>query len=113
MAVETIELTEAIWKTAKRLEGGANAITKKAKEYATAEKEYRIALSKEIMRLKTQSMSVTLIPDLARGNTAELKFKRDLAAETYKSSKIMLDALSNELSAMQSILKIQERIESN
>ena len=29
MAVETIELTEAIWKTAKRLEGGANAITKR------------------------------------------------------------------------------------
>jgi len=56
-------------------------------------------------------MSVTLIGDVARGNVADLKFNRDLAEQTYKASRDMLQALSNELSAMQSILKVQSKIE--
>ncbi|AAK79886.1 hypothetical protein BJV85_002070 [Clostridium acetobutylicum] len=110
MAIETIEVTEAIWNTSKRLDKGVDYITQKAKEFASAEKEYRIALSKEIVKLKTEGMSVTLIPDVARGNVAGLKFSRDLAEQTYKASRDMLMALSNELSAMQSILKVQTKI---
>ncbi|MCR3759182.1 hypothetical protein KYB31_09290 [Clostridium felsineum] len=110
MAIETIEIAEAIWNTSKRLDKGVDYITQKAKEFASAEKEYRIALSKEIAKLKSEGMSVTLIPDVARGNVAELKFQRDLAEQTYKASRDMLQALSNELSAMQSILKVQTKI---
>ncbi|KHD34037.1 hypothetical protein NL50_18050 [Clostridium acetobutylicum] len=110
MAIETIEVTEAIWNTSKRLDKGVDYITQKAKEFASAEKQYRVALSKEIVKLKESGMSVTLISDVARGNVAELKFKRDLAEQTYKASRDMLMALSNELSAMQSILKVQTKI---
>ncbi|KHD34405.1 hypothetical protein NL50_17120 [Clostridium acetobutylicum] len=110
MAIETIEITEAIWNTSKRLDKGVDYITQKAKEFASAEKQYRIALSKEIVKLKSEGMSVTLIGDVARGNIAELKFNRDLAEQVYKASRDMLQALSNELSAMQSILKVQTKI---
>lgn len=110
MAIETIEVTQAIFDTAKRLEVGANYIVSKAKEYAKAEKEYRIALSREIIKLKADKLPATLIGDVARGNVAELKFKRDLAEQVYKASRDMLQALSNELSAMQSILKVQTKI---
>lgn len=111
MAVEPVEVAQAIWTTSKRLDKGVDYIVSKAKEYAKAEKEYRIALSKEIVKLKTDGMSVTLIGDVARGNVADLKFNRDLAEQTYKASRDMLQALSNELSAMQSILKVQTKIE--
>ncbi|OSA65645.1 hypothetical protein B2H87_17540, partial [Clostridium botulinum] len=52
----------------------------------------------------------TLIPDIARGNVAELKFKRDVAEVTYKSCKDMLQGLQAELSGYQSILRVQEDI---
>lgn len=111
--VETIEVTKAIRRTAERLENGVDTITKKAKEYAVAEREYRIALRKEIVKLRTEKMPVTLIADVARGSddVADLKFNRDLAQETYKASRDMLNALSTEVSSLQSILKVQANIE--
>lgn len=111
--VETIEVTQAIWNTAKRLEHGVDTITKKAKEYASAEKEYRIALRKQIVKLRTEKMPVSLINDIARGSddVAELKFNRDLAQETYKASRDMLNALGIEVSSLQSILRVQANIE--
>jgi hypothetical protein len=112
-SIEPIEVTNAIWKTAKRLEKGVDTITSKAKEYAYAEKNYRIALRKEIVKLRTDKMPVTLIADIARGSddVAELKFKRDLAEQCFKASRDMLNALSTEVSSLQSILKVQARIE--
>ena len=111
--IETIEVTNAIWTTAKRLNSGVDIIVQKAKEYAQAERDYRTALSIEIVKLKTQGMPVSIINDVARGseNVVNLKFKRDLAQEVYKASRDKLNALSNELSAMQSILRVQTNIE--
>jgi len=111
--VEMQEVTSAIWNTAQRLEHGVDTIAKKAKEYAMAEKEYRIALRKEIVKLRTEKMPVTLINDVARGSedVVELKFNRDLALETYKASRDMLNALGTEVSSLQSILKVQTNIE--
>ncbi|EJP6471386.1 hypothetical protein NHI66_000635 [Clostridium botulinum] len=108
--MELQKLTKAIWDTSRRIEDGVNTLAKKAKEYAEAEKEYRLALGKEILILREQGIQATLIPDIARGNTAELKFKRDLAEVTYKTCKEMLQGLQAELSGYQSILKIQQEI---
>ena len=108
--MELQKLTKAIWDTSRRIEDGVNTLAKKAKEYAEAEKEYRLALGKEILILREQGIQATLIPDIARGNTAELKFKRDLAEVTYKTCKEMLQGLQAELSGYQSILRIQQDI---
>ncbi len=113
MAVEVVELTQALYSTSKRLDKGADVITSKAKEFAQAEKDYRMALAREITKLKISGMPVTLINDLARGNeeVANCKFNRDLAENTFKASRDMLNALAVEVSALQSILKVQEKIE--
>ncbi|GAA0081346.1 hypothetical protein [Clostridium sp. CTA-6] len=108
--MELQKLTKAIWDTSRRIEDGVNTLAKKAKEYAEAEKEYRLALGKEILILRDQKVQATLIPDIARGNTAELKFRRDLAEATYKTCKEMLQGLQAELSGYQSILRIQQDI---
>lgn len=112
-SIEPIEVTQALYKTSKRLDDGSYVITTKAKAYAQAEKIYRIELAKEIMRLKAQGIPVTLIKELAKGNehVADLKFNRDLAQETLRASHAMLDALQVEVSALQSILKVQGKIE--
>ena len=103
--MDYIEVGKAIYDTSKRIEDGVNAITKKAKEYATNEKEYRLALSKEIMKLKTEGLQATLIPDVARGNVSEIKFKRDLAELEYKTYRDMIEGLKAELSGLQTIYK--------
>ncbi|NFA59485.1 hypothetical protein K8O96_11995 [Clostridium sporogenes] len=108
--MELQKLTKAIWDTSRRIEKGVNELGKKAREYAEAEKEYRLSLGKEILILRDQKVQATLIPDIARGNTAELKFKRDLAEVTYKTCKEMLQGLQAELSGYQSILRIQQDI---
>lgn len=111
MAIEVTDVAETIYKTSKRLDKGVDYIVSKAKDYATAEKEYRIALSKEILILRDTKLPVTLIGDVARGNIADKKFNRDLAEQTYKASRDMLQALQAELSSLQSILRVQTKIE--
>ncbi|MEY8763379.1 MULTISPECIES: hypothetical protein [Clostridium] len=113
MSVEPIEVTDALYNTSKRLDKGADIITSKAKDFAQSEKIYRIALAKEITKLRTEGVPTTLINNLARGNenVADLKFNRDLSQEVLKASHSMLRALETEVSALQSILRVQERIE--
>jgi hypothetical protein len=110
MAIATTDITQAIWDTAHRIESGVDILTSKAKAYVKAEKIYRIALATEIVKLKTAGMPVTIINDVARGNTAELKYNRDLAEELYKTCKEMLESLRAELTGLQSILKVQSDI---
>jgi hypothetical protein len=75
------------------------------KESAEAERDYRAALAKEILKLKTEGMSVTLISDIARGNTSDLKFKRDLAEAQYTSGRDSLKAIMAQVNALQTIVK--------
>lgn len=108
--MELTKITEEIYNAAQRLSKGADALFLLAKEQAETEKKYRDALAKEIVKLKLEGMSVTLIPDIARGNTAELKFNRDLAEAKYTSGRDSLKAIQTQVTALQSILKYQSEV---
>ena len=56
-------------------------------EYAEAYKNYRVAVAKELLRLKAEGMPVTIAYDIARGNeeVAELKKQEIIAESLYKS----------------------------
>ena len=84
----------------------------KSKEYSENERDYKIALQKKILELKTSGMSVTLIPDLARGSeeVAELKFKRDLSERKYEVAKETIRTLRTVASVYQSILRVQDEV---
>ena len=96
----------------KRLSNCYKEMWTKSKEYSKAEQEYKVALQKRIMELKADGMSVTLIPDLARGteHVAELKFKRDLSEKLYDSAKEANRSLRAIASVYQSILRQQDEI---
>lgn len=61
---------------------------------AEAEKNYRVALAAEILRLRGEGYPVTITPDLARGNqeVAHLRFERDCADTMYQS---VLEAINS------------------
>lgn len=110
MSVDTIDLTQAIWDTAHRIEKGVDIISSKGRQFAEAERDYRKKLAIEIMKLKDAKVPVSIINDIARGNLSDELFKRNLAEIEYKSCRDMLTSLQAELNAMQSLLKIQSNI---
>ena len=71
-----------------------------------AEHDYRIALQKEIARLKIEGTKVTLIPDLARGNeeVARLRLERDTADVSYETCRNSLRYYEKELETLRSQL---------
>jgi hypothetical protein len=101
---------QAIYDTSMQLQEGAKSLYGHGKAYAEAEQAYRIELAREIMRLRDEKVQITLIGDVARGNLAELKFKRDLAEVAYKTAKDMLQALQSQLSGLQTLYKRQDEL---
>lgn len=110
--MELQKVTELIMRASKRIDDATKVIYTLAKNKAETEEKYRIALAKEKLILKNEGMAITLIDDIAKGNEeiAKLKFERDYAEDMYKSSIESLRALQSELSALQSILRVQQEV---
>lgn len=58
------------------------------KDYAKKEYAYRVALSQELVRLRSEGQAVTHLADIARGKEiiAKLRFDRDIAEGLVKSA---------------------------
>ena len=108
---KTIELSEVIQEmvnTKNRMDNAITQVYRYAKLKDKAEREYRIALAQEILKLKSDGMQATLIPDTARGATADLKFNRDSAKSLYDSARDSMETLRTEASLLQTISRYQD-----
>lgn len=103
--MEHIQIAKEILRVSKRLERSGNALFKRADDKALHEREYRKALSQEILTLKAQGLPVTLIADIARGNVADLKFERDLSEGQFKAAVEAVGALKTVSSMLQTVHK--------
>ncbi|MEX1120596.1 MAG: hypothetical protein WED82_00585, partial [Balneolales bacterium] len=88
-----------------RLSDASKEIFRLAQKKAETEREYRMELAKVIFRLRDEKIPATIIGDCARGEVAELKFQRDLAADMYRSALSAMEALKSEINAIQTITK--------
>lgn len=100
-----MHISQELYQGSKRLEQGSNEIFLLAKAMAETERDYRSALAKEKIILKTDGMAIGLINDVAMGNVSELKFKRDLAELQYQAGRDSMRAIQSQLTALQSILR--------
>lgn len=107
---DSTTIAREIYESTQRLEKASSVLFVLAKEWAEAERDYRIALAKETVRLKDEKMNITLVPDIARGNTAELKFQRDLAEARYRAGIYSVDAIKSQMTGLQTIIKFQSEI---
>lgn len=107
---EVVQTVQQLKLATERLSEATKEVFRLAKDRANSEREYRMALSKEIMTLRASNVQATLIPDLARGNVSELKFKRDLAMEVHRSAMSSIGALQVEIQSWQSILKYMSEV---
>lgn len=88
-----------------KLTQGIRLLAKYGKEYAEAEKEYKIALKQESLKLRDSGMAVTMIDKVAYGSVATERFKRDVAkvmyetaAENINAIKLQIRILDNQIS---------------
>ena len=65
------------------------------RDYAEAEKNYKMELTKQALLLREQQMAITLIDKTVYGypNVAELRFKRDVAESIYKANQEAINVL--------------------
>lgn len=97
--VKKIELLEQSKKT---LDSLTIELRKRGYAKAIAERNYRIALAKKEVELreKGNSYPANLVYDIARGQEAELRYKRDIAQIEYEICK---DRLRNERAQIESL----------
>jgi len=109
--MELQQVNQMIIETSHRINKATMTIHKMAREKAETEYTYRIAISKEITRLKAEGMAISILYDVAKGNVADELLQRDLAEGKFKAAIESLRALQSELSGLQSILRHQEEVE--
>jgi len=82
---------------------------KRGIETARTEKDYRIALRSEFLRLKAEGEKVTIMSDLARGkeDIAELKMQRDIADTLYKSAQEAINIYKKNIDTLMAIYKAE------
>ena len=80
--------TEEIITIDRQLNEALSTFRQNGIKYCEAEREYQMAKSKEIMRLKSEGYPITLIPQSVKGleNVAELDFNRNVCEVVYKAN---------------------------
>lgn len=89
-----------------KLNGSIKILAKYGNDYAETEKNYKIALRQEALKLREDKTPVTLINQIVYGvpEVAEKRFKRDVAEAMYKTAleninvlKLQIKILENQL----------------
>lgn len=85
---------ELIQKT-KQLELSIKSLRNSGTEYAEAEKNYKILLRQECLKLRDEGMAIGMIDKTCYGipSVAEARFKRDVAQAVYKANLESINSL--------------------
>ena len=108
--MELTTITTEIHEAQKRLKEAGTKLFELAREKAETEREYRKALAHAVLEREEEGRRATLIPDLARGDCADVKFERDLADARYTAGREAVGAIETQISALQTILRYHESI---
>ena len=96
-----VELINELQHYQRRMNTGIDLMRRYGKELAEAEEKYRIAKAQEILKLRDKGFPATIIQDLAKGATASLKFRVDVA-------QTMLDAAREDVMAAKMEIRVTE-----
>ena len=77
----------------RRLDEGVKLMGRYGREYAKAEREYKIALMQEALKLRSQEMPVTLIDKVVYGRVADKRFNRDTAEMLYRTAQENINSI--------------------
>ena len=83
-----MDLFEQIQQLIKELDIAVKSLRRTGTEFAQAEKEYKMKLRQEALRLRSDGEAVTLINQIVYGvpEVAELRFNRDVKEAVYNAN---------------------------
>lgn len=92
-----------------KLSQAIQLMSKYGKELADAEKNYKIALRQEALKLRSGDMAVTLIQQVVYGvpEVADKRFKRDVAEAMYKTAQENINVLKLQTRVIETQLKLE------
>ena len=102
-----MELYDELQKRVRQLDFAIKELRKNSIAYVEAERDYKVKLREEILKLLNEGMAVGIIDKTCFGipSVAELRFKRDIARTVYEanmeainSTKLQLRLLENQIS---------------
>lgn len=95
-------LIDEIQNTYDLLSQSIKALKRTSEAYAKAEKEYKILLRQECLKLRDEGMAIGMISITCYGipSVAEARFKRDIAEANYKANQEAIQAYKLQLRLM-------------
>lgn len=79
----------------KQLDISVKQLRKSGTDYAQAEKDYKVLLRQECLKLRDEGTAIGLIDKIAYGipSVAEARFNRDIASAIYKANLESINAI--------------------
>lgn len=98
-----MDLVNELNSLSNKLSLSIKSLIQTGKDYAKAYTDYRIALAKELVRLKDDGMAVTIAYDVARGKPeiAKLKFNEIANEAVYKANLESINAVKLQIKIIQ------------
>ena len=98
-----MDLVNELNSLSNKLSLSIKSLIKNGKDYAKAYTDYRVALAKELVRLKDDGMAVTIAYDVARGKPeiAKLKFNEIANEAVYKANLESINAVKLQIKIIQ------------
>lgn len=95
-------LIDEIQSTYDLLSQSIKSLKRTSEAYAKAEKEYKILLRQECLKLRDEGMAIGMISITCYGipSVAEARFKRDIAEANYKANQEAIQAYKLQLRLM-------------
>ena len=98
-----IDLVNEVNNKCNELDIQIRSLAKNGSEYAKAYTSYRVALAKELVKLKDEGYAITLAGDIARGRPeiARLKFNEIAKEAIYKANLESINATKLQIKIME------------
>ncbi len=99
-----MDLVNELFRKTKTMDAAIKRLANEGQRYAEAERDYKIALRQEVLKLRESGVAVGIIDKIAYGvpNIANLRFTRDVAEVLYKTALEYLNTLKLEIRVIQS-----------
>ena len=98
-----MDLYNELQEKCRLLDNSIKMLRKTGSDYAKAYTDYRVALAKELVKLKDEGYAITLAGDIARGRSeiAHLKFEEISKEAIYKAKMERINVLKLEIKIIQ------------
>lgn len=93
--MEAVELFNEMINLRRQLEKSILALRQTGTAYAQAEKDYKILLRQECLKLRDDGMAIGMIDKTCYGipSVAEARFRRDVAESVYKANQEAINSI--------------------